>query len=154
MNETARGVDRNLTNYADAGFSRYLRRAFLASAGYDEGDLERPVIGVIDTSSDYNTCHRDMPQLVEAVKRGVLEAGGLPMVFPTISLGEILLSPTAMLYRNLMAMETEEMIRAQPMDAVVLLGGCDKTLPAQLMASASSEIPAIHLVTGSMLAGD
>lgn len=154
MNETARGVDRNLTNYADAGFSRYLRRAFLASAGYDEGDLERPVIGVIDTSSDYNTCHRDMPQLIEAVKRGVLEAGGLPMVFPTISLGEILLSPTAMLYRNLMAMETEEMIRAQPMDAVVLLGGCDKTLPAQLMASASSEIPAIHLVTGSMLAGD
>ena len=154
MNETARGVDRNLTNYADAGFSRYLRRAFLASAGYDGGDLERPVIGVIDTSSDYNTCHRDMPQLVESVKRGVLEAGGLPMVFPTISLGEILLSPTAMLYRNLMAMETEEMIRAQPMDAVVLLGGCDKTLPAQLMASASVEVPAIHLVAGSMLTGD
>ena len=154
MNETARGVDRNLTNYADAGFSRYLRRAFLASAGYDGGDLKRPVIGVIDTSSDYNTCHRDMPQLVESVKRGVLEAGGLPMVFPTISLGEILLSPTAMLYRNLMAMETEEMIRAQPMDAVVLLGGCDKTLPAQLMASASVEVPAIHLVAGSMLTGD
>ena len=77
-----------------------------------------------------------MPQLVEAVKRGVLEAGGLPLVFPTLSLGEILLSPTAMLYRNLMAMETEEMIIAQPMDAVVLLGGCDKTLPAQLMATA------------------
>ena len=154
MNETARGVDRNLTNYADAGFSRYLRRAFLASAGYDGADLQRPVIGVVDTSSDYNTCHRDMPQLVEAVKRGVLEAGGLPMVFPTISLGEILLSPTAMLYRNLMAMETEEMIRAQPMDAVVLLGGCDKTLPAQLMASASVEVPAIHLVAGSMLTGD
>lgn len=154
MNDTARGVDRNLTHYADAGFSRYLRRAFLASAGYDDADLERPVIGIVDTSSDYNTCHREMPQLVEAVKRGVLEAGGLPMVFPTISLGEILLSPTAMLYRNLMAMETEEMIRAQPMDAVVLLGGCDKTLPAQLMASASVEVPAIHLVTGSMLTGD
>ena len=154
MNDTARGVDRNLTHYADAGFSRYLRRAFLASAGYDGTDLARPVIGITDTSSDYNTCHRELPRLVEAVKRGVLEAGGLPMVFPTLSLGEILLSPTAMLYRNLMAMETEEMVRAQPMDAVVLLGGCDKTVPAQLMAAASVEVPAIHLVAGSMLTGD
>ena len=148
------GIDRNLTHYADPGFSRYLRRAFLASAGYDEADLERPVVGIADTSSDYTTCHRAMPQLVEAVKRGVLEAGGLPLVFPTLSLGEILLSPTAMLYRNLMAMATEEMIVAQPMDAVVLLGGCDKTLPAQLMAAASASVPAIHLVAGPMLAGD
>ena len=148
------GIDRNLTHYADPGFSRYIRRAFLASAGYDEADLERPVVGIADTSSDYTTCHRAMPQLVEAVKRGVLEAGGLPLVFPTLSLGEILLSPTAMLYRNLMAMATEEMITAQPMDAVVLLGGCDKTLPAQLMASASASVPAIHLVAGPMLAGD
>ena len=148
------GIDRNLTHYADPGFSRYLRRAFLASAGYDEADLERPVVGIADTSSDYTTCHRAMPQLVEAVKRGVLEAGGLPLVFPTLSLGEILLSPTAMLFRNLMAMATEEMIAAQPMDAVVLLGGCDKTLPAQLMASASASVPAIHLVAGPMLAGD
>ena len=148
------GIDRNLTHYADPGFSRYIRRAFLASAGYDETDLERPVVGIADTSSDYTTCHRAMPQLVEAVKRGVLEAGGLPLVFPTLSLGEILLSPTAMLYRNLMAMATEEMIAAQPMDAVVLLGGCDKTLPAQLMASASASVPAIHLVAGPMLAGD
>ena len=148
------GIDRNLTHYADPGFSRYIRRAFLASAGYDETDLERPVVGIADTSSDYTTCHRAMPQLVEAVKRGVLEAGGLPLVFPTLSLGEILLSPTAMLYRNLMAMATEEMIAAQPMDAVVLLGGCDKTLPAQLMAAASASVPAIHLVAGPMLAGD
>ena len=148
------GIDRNLTHYADPGFSRYIRRAFLASAGYDEADLERPVVGIADTSSDYTTCHRAMPQLVEAVKRGVLEAGGLPLVFPTLSLGEILLSPTAMLYRNLMAMATEEMIAAQPMDAVVLLGGCDKTLPAQLMAAASASVPAIHLVAGPMLAGD
>ena len=151
---TPTGIDRNLTHYADPGFSRYIRRAFLASAGYDEADLERPVVGIADTSSDYTTCHRAMPQLVEAVKRGVLEAGGLPLVFPTLSLGEILLSPTAMLYRNLMAMATEEMIAAQPMDAVVLLGGCDKTLPAQLMASASASVPAIHLVAGPMLAGD
>ena len=148
------GIDRNLTHYADPGFSRYIRRAFLASAGYDEADLARPVVGIADTSSDYTTCHRAMPQLVEAVKRGVLEAGGLPLVFPTLSLGEILLSPTAMLYRNLMAMATEEMIAAQPMDAVALLGGCDKTLPAQLMAAASASVPAIHLVAGPMLAGD
>ena len=154
MPTSATGIDRNLTHYGDSGFSRYLRRAFLASAGFDEADLERPVVGIADTSSDYTTCHRDMPELVEAVKRGVLEAGGLPLVFPTLSLGELLLSPTAMLFRNLMAMATEEMIAAQPMDAVVLLGGCDKTLPAQLMASASASVPAIHLVTGPMLAGD
>ncbi len=153
-NTGPRGIDRNLTNYADEGFSRYLRRAFLASAGYDGEDLERPVVGVTNTASDFNTCHREVPQLIEAIRRGVLEAGGLPMVFPTISLGEILLSPTSMLYRNLMAMETEEMVRAQPMDAVVLVGGCDKTTPAQMMAAASLDVPAIVAVAGSMLTGD
>lgn len=153
-NTGPRGIDRNLTNYADEGFSRYLRRAFLASAGYDGEDLERPVVGITNTASDFNTCHREVPQLIEAIRRGVLEAGGLPMVFPTISLGEILLSPTSMLYRNLMAMETEEMVRAQPMDAVVLVGGCDKTTPAQMMAAASLDVPAIVAVAGSMLTGD
>ena len=149
-----RGIDRSLTNYADEGFSRYLRRAFLASSGYDGQDLERPVIGITNTASDYNTCHREVPQLIESIRRGVLEAGGLPMVFPTISLGEILLSPTSMLYRNLMAMETEEMVRAQPMDAVVMVGGCDKTTPAQMMAAASLEVPSLVAVAGSMLTGD
>ena len=149
-----RGIDRSLTNYADEGFSRYLRRAFLASAGYDGQDLERPIIGITNTASDYNTCHREVPQLIDSIRRGVLEAGGLPMVFPTISLGEILLSPTSMLYRNLMAMETEEMVRAQPMDAVVMVGGCDKTTPAQMMAAASLEVPSIVAVAGSMLTGD
>ncbi|MFI5398808.1 MAG: dihydroxy-acid dehydratase [Candidatus Binatia bacterium] len=148
-----RGVDRNPTSYGDPGFSRYLRRAFLASAGFDRIDLDRPVVGIADTSSDYTTCHRHMPELVAAVKRGVLEAGGLPLVFPTTSLAEILLSPTSMLYRNLLAMETEEMIRAQPMDAVVLLGGCDKTVPAQLMAAASANVPAVCVVTGPMMTG-
>jgi dihydroxy-acid dehydratase len=148
-----RGVDRSLTSYGDSGFSKYLRRAFLASAGFDAADLDRPVVGIADTSSDYTTCHRDMPGIVQAVKRGVFEAGGLPLVFPTASLAEILLSPTSMLYRNLLAMETEEMIRAQPMDAVVLLGGCDKTVPAQLMAAASVNIPAIAVVTGPMTTG-
>lgn len=122
------GVDRGPTNYGDPGFSRYLRRAFLASPGFDAEDLDRPVVGIVDTGSDYTTCHRQAPELIAAVRRDVLEAGGLPMVFPTMSLGEILLSPTSMLFRNLMAIETEELIRAQPMDAVVLIGGCDKTL--------------------------
>jgi dihydroxy-acid dehydratase len=147
------GIDRGLTAYGDLGFSKYLRRAFLASAGFDRADLDRPVVGIADTSSEYTTCHRHMPEIVQAVKRGVLEAGGLPLVFPTTSLGEILLSPTSMPYRNLLAMETEEMIRAQPMDAVVLLGGCDKTVPAQLMAAASANVPAIAVVTGPMLTG-
>ncbi len=148
-----RGLARSLTSYADPGFSRFMRRAFLASAGYDGADLERPIVGIVDTSSDYNPCHRDMPALVQAVKRGVLQAGGLPFAFPTASLHEIFTSPTTMYLRNLVAMETEEMLRAQPMDAVVLLGGCDKTVPAQLMATLSVDLPAIHLVTGPMRTG-
>ncbi|MFH1983512.1 MAG: dihydroxy-acid dehydratase [Pseudomonadota bacterium] len=148
-----RGMDSNLTRYGDRNFSRYLRRAFLTSAGYDREDLARPVVGIVDTSSDYNSCHRQMPEMVAAVKRGVMEAGGLPLAFPTISLNEILTAPTTMLFRNLQAMDTEEMIRAQPMDAVVLVGGCDKTVPAQAMASISADVPAIHVVAGPMLAG-
>ena len=147
------GMNKNVTSYGDAKFSQYLRRAFLSSAGYDRADLDRPIIGVVNTASDFNTCHRQMHEMVDAVKRGVLEAGGLPMVFPTISLNEILTHPTTMLFRNLQAMETEEMIRAQPMDGVVLLGGCDKTVPAQAMAAISADIPAIHVVAGSMLTG-
>ncbi len=147
------GIYKNLTSYGDVEFSKYMRRAFLAAAGYDEEDLERPIVGIADTSSDYNPCHRQMPELVDAVKRGVLEAGGLPLVFPTLSLNEVLVSPTTMLYRNLLAMVTEEMIRAQPMDAVVLMGGCDKTVPAQLMAAISADVPAISVVTGPMMTG-
>ncbi len=151
--ESESGMYSSLTSYGDKGFSKYMRRAFLASAGYDRDDLDRPIVGIADTSSDYNTCHRQMPELIEAIKRGVLEGGGLPFVFPTISMHEILTSPTTMLFRNLLAMETEEMIRAQPMDAVVLAGGCDKIVPAQLMAAASANVPAISVVTGPMLTG-
>ncbi len=147
------GIDGNLTSYGDREFSRYMRRAFLASAGYDKDDLQRPIIGIVDTSSDYNICHRQMPEMVAAVKRGVLQAGGLPLAFPTISLNEILTAPTTMLYRNLQAIDTEEMIRAQPMDAVVLLGGCDKTVPAQAMAAVSANRPCIFVVAGPMLTG-
>ncbi len=150
---TPSGIDRGLTSYGDPGFSRFMRRSALASLGLDSEDLDRPIIGVIDTTSDFNTCHSRVPDLIDAVRRGITERGGLPMVFPTISLGEILLNPTAMLFRNLMAMETEEMIRAQPMDGVVLIGGCDKTLPAQLMAALSADRPAVTLPVGAMMTG-
>ena len=150
---TLLGVDGGPTSYSDPGFSRFLRRAFLASSGFDADDLVRPVVGIGHTISDYVTCHRDMPQLVDAVRRGVLEAGGLPLVFPTMPLAEILLSPTSMLYRNLLAMEAEELIRAQPMDAVVLVGGCDKTVPAHTMAALSADRPTVQLVAGPMVTG-
>jgi len=149
----AQGIYKNITSYGDSEFSKYMRRAFLASAGFDATDLARPIVGIVDTSSDYNTCHRQMPEIVQAVKRGVLEAGGLPFAFPTISLHEILTSPTTMLFRNLAAMDTEEMIRAQPMDAVVLLSGCDKTVPAQIMGALSANVPAVAVVSGAMLTG-
>ncbi len=147
------GVRRNLTSYGDVGFSRYLRGAFLAGAGLDADDLSKPIVGIADLTSDYNPCHRLMPGLVDNVRRGIISSGGLPFVFPTISLGETFLHPTSMLFRNLLAIDTEELIRAQPMDAVVLLGGCDKTVPAQLMAAAVTDIPVIIDVVGPMLSG-
>src|SRR3954471_12751887 len=147
------GLARGLTNYGDAGFSLYLRRSFAKSMGYSKEMLARPVVGIADSRSGFNNCHRHFPELIEAVKRGVLAAGGLPIEFPTVSLGEVFLSPTSMMFRNLMSMDVEEMIRAQPMDAVVLIGGCDKTVPAQLMGAASADLPAIQLITGAMLTG-
>jgi len=143
---------RNLTNYGDAGFALYLRRSFARSMGYSLDMLDRPIVGIAQTASGFNNCHRQVPELVEAVKRGVLQAGGLPLDFPTISLGEIFLNPTSLVFRNLMSIDTEEMMRAQPMDACVLIGGCDKTVPAQLMGAASADVPAIQLVTGPMMA--
>jgi len=149
----ATGISKGLTNYGDRGFSLFLRKAFIKGAGYTDAALDRPVIGIVNTGSAYNPCHGNAPQLIEAVKRGVMLAGGLPMDFPTISIHESFSAPTSMYLRNLMSMDTEEMIRAQPMDAVVLIGGCDKTVPAQLMGAASAGIPAIQLITGSMLTG-
>ncbi|HWD57952.1 MAG TPA: dihydroxy-acid dehydratase [Stellaceae bacterium] len=145
------GLGIGLTNYGDPDFALYLRRSFARSMGYSVDMLSRPVIGIADTHSGFNNCHRHFPELIEAVKRGVLAAGGLPLVFPTISLGEVFLSPTSLMFRNLMAIDTEEMIRAQPMDAVVLVGGCDKTVPAQLMGAVSANRPAINLVAGPMM---
>ncbi len=149
----ASGLRKGLTSYGDNGFSLFLRKAFIKGAGYSDEALDRPVIGIANTGSAYNPCHGNMTQLIEALKRGIMLAGGLPMDFPTISIHESFAYPTSMYLRNLMSMDTEEMIRAQPMDAVVLIGGCDKTVPAQLMGAASAGIPAIQLITGSMLTG-
>lgn len=145
------GLNRGLTNYGDPDFSIYLRRSFAKSMGYSNELLARPIIGIANTYSGFNNCHRHFPELVDAVKRGVLAAGALPLEFPTTSLGEVFLSPTSLKFRNLMSMDTEEMIRAQPMDGVVLIGGCDKTVPAQLMGAASAAKPAVQLVAGPMM---
>jgi dihydroxy-acid dehydratase len=145
------GLARGLTNYGDPAFSLYLRRSFAKSMGYSGEMLARPVVGIADSKSGFNNCHRHFPELVEAVKRGVIAAGGLPIEFPTVSLGEVFLSPTSMMFRNLMAMDVEEMVRAQPMDAVVLIGACDKTVPAQLMGAASADVPAVQLIGGPMM---
>jgi dihydroxy-acid dehydratase len=147
------GFLRGLQNYGDPDFSIYMRRAFAKSMGYSADDLKRPVVGIANTYSRFNPCHRHFPDLVEAVKRGVTAAGGLPLEFPTISVHESTLAPNSMKFRNLMAMDTEEMIRAQPMDAVVMLGACDKTVPAQLMGAASAGKPAIQLIGGPQMTG-
>jgi dihydroxy-acid dehydratase len=151
--DAASGLKKGLTNYGDVDFSLFLRKAFIKGAGYTDDALSRRIIGIADTGSGYNSCHGNAPQLVEAVKRGVMLAGAIPIDFPTISIHESFAHPTSMYLRNLMSMDTEEMIRAQPMDAVVLIGGCDKTVPAQLMGAISAGVPAIQLVTGSMLTG-
>jgi dihydroxy-acid dehydratase len=149
----SRGIAGGLTNYGDPDFAAYLRRSFARSMGYSNEALARPIVGIANTYSGFNNCHRHFPELLDAVKRGVLLAGGLPLEFPTISLGEVFLKPTSLKFRNLMAMDTEEMIRAQPIDAVVLMGGCDKTVPAQLMAAVSANVPTVQLVAGPMSTG-
>src|SRR5262245_39415156 len=147
------GFDNGLTNYGDKDFARYLRRSFAKSMGYTDKSLDKPIVGICYTESGFNNCHRHFPEMLEAVKRGVLAEGALPIVFPVISLGEVFLSPTSLVYRNLMAMTVEEMICAQPMDSVVLMGGCDKTVPALLMGAASAGKPAALVVAGPMMTG-
>jgi dihydroxy-acid dehydratase len=153
MSKAPTGIANGLTNYGDRDFSLYLRRSFAKSMGYSRAMLEKPVVGIAYTPSGFNNCHRHFPEMLEAVKRGVLAAGALPIEFPTISLGEVFLNPTSLKFRNLMSMDTEEMVRAQPMDAVVLMGGCDKTVPAQLMGAVSAGRPAVMLVGGPMMTG-
>src|ERR1700704_2499008 len=167
----ADGLRKGLTSYGDAGFSLFLRKAFIKAMGYSDDALNRPIVGITNTHSDYNPCHGNVPQIIEAVKRGVMLAGGgaqgvsatpsshgivgggMPRVFPTISIAESFAHPTSMYLRNLMAMDTEEMIRAQPMDAIVVIGGCDKTLPAQLMAAVSADLPTVVIPVGPMVVG-
>ncbi|MAH61916.1 MAG: dihydroxy-acid dehydratase [SAR324 cluster bacterium] len=153
MSEIAKGLDNGLTNYGDQDFARYLRRSFAKSMGYTSESLDKPIVGICYTDSGFNNCHRHFPEMLEAVKRGVLASGALPIPFPMISLGEVFLSPTSMVYRNLMAMAVEEMIRAQPMDTVVLMGGCDKTVPALVMGAVSAGKPGVLLVAGPMMTG-
>jgi dihydroxy-acid dehydratase len=153
MSEHPVGIANGLTNYGDRDFSLYLRRSFAKSMGYSRAMLEKPVVGIAYTPSGFNNCHRHFPEMLDAVKRGVLAAGALPIEFPTISLGEVFLNPTSLKFRNLMSIDTEEMVRAQPMDAVVLMGGCDKTVPAQLMGAVSAGRPAVMLVAGPMMTG-
>jgi dihydroxy-acid dehydratase len=150
---SGRGMRKNLAAYGDEEFSLFLRKAFIKAMGYSDDALERPIIGITNTFSGYNACHRNVPELIEATKRGIMLAGGLPVEFPIISLHESFTHPTSMFLRNLMAMTAEEMIRGQPMDAVVLIGGCDKTVPALLMGAASAGLPAIQLVSGPMMTG-
>ncbi len=149
-----KGLRSRLTSYGDEAFALFLRQAFLKAAGYDDDVLDRPVVGIASTASDFNPCHATAPALIEAVPRGVQAAGGLPLTFPTISLHESFVHPTTMFLRNLMAMDVEEMVRSQPLDAVVLVGGCDKTMPAQIMGALSADVPALVLVVGPMLAGN
>src|SRR5690242_7793499 len=151
--KSTHGFANGLTNYGDKDFSLYLRRSFAQSMGYSRAMLAKPVVGIAYTPSGFNNCHRHFPELLDAVKRGVLAAGALPIEFPTISLGEVFLNPTSLKFRNLMSMDTEEMVRAQPMDAVVLMGGCDKTVPAQLMGAVSANKPAVMLIGGPMMTG-
>lgn len=164
------GLRQGLASYGDPHFSLFLRKVFIKALGYSEDALSRPIIGIVNTYSSFNPCHANIPQLIDAVKRGVQLNGGLAIDFPTISIHESFSSPTSMYLRNLMSMDTEEMISAQPCDAVVLIGGeciptyiprmilmsrlgCDKTTPAQLMGGISANKPVLHLVTGPMMPG-
>jgi dihydroxy-acid dehydratase len=153
MTDKPIGFANGLTNYGDKDFSLYLRRSFAQSMGYSRESLAKPIVGIAYTESGFNNCHRHFPEMLEAVKRGVLASGALPVPFPTISLGEVYLNPTSLKFRNLMAMDTEEMVRAQPMDSVILMGGCDKTVPAQLMGGVSANKPTVMLIGGPMMTG-
>ena len=140
--------------WAQRDYYSFARRAWMRSQGFNADVFQnKPVIGICNSWSELNNCNAHLRTVAEAVKRGVWAAGGFPLEFPTISLGELFMRPTAMLYRNLMAMDVEECIRANPIDGVVLLCGCDKTTPAQLMGAASADVPAIVVPGGPMLSG-
>jgi dihydroxy-acid dehydratase len=150
----ATGPLRSTAWFAAGGRAGMIYRSWLQSEGFPREVFDgRPVIGIANSWSELTPCNVHLRGVADAVKRGVWQAGGFPLEFPTMSLGETLMRPTAMLFRNLMAMEVEELLRANPLDAVVLLSGCDKTTPAMLMAAASVDLPAIMVTGGPMLNG-
>src|SRR6202521_6402996 len=152
MSDGDRASLRSARWFEAPGEAGLAHRAYLKAEGISQRALSnRPIIGIANSWSEFVNCNLHFRGLAEAVKRGVLQAGGLPLEFPTISLGEVLMKPTTMLFRNLMAMDVEECIRAYPLDAVVLLSGCDKTTPAMLMGAASADVPAIMITGGPML---
>src|SRR5277367_2925351 len=129
-------------------------RSRLAQMGYSTADYAgKPIIAILNTWSDLIPCHTHFPQRVAEIKRGVWQAGGFPVEIPVTSVSETFMKPTAMLYRNLLAMEVEEIIRSQPIDAAVLMGGCDKTTPALVMGATSADVPSIFMPAGPMLSG-
>lgn len=148
-----KGLRSRLAKYGDEEFALFLRRGFLKGAGYTDEALDRPIVGILSTASDFNPCHRTAGQLAEKIATGVRLAGGLPFIFPTISIHEAFSFPTSMLLRNLMSMDTEEMLRALPLDSAVLIGGCDKTIPAELMGAVSADVPSIVIPVGPMMSG-
>lgn len=144
---------RSKTFFEEPHVSGFTHRAFTKAMGFDDEDMQKPVVGICNTYSEINNCNSHLNEIAAAVKRGVWQAGGFPLEFPTISLGEVYLNPTSMLYRNLAAMDTEEMIRGNPLDAVVLLVNCDKTVPAALMGACSADLPSIMLSGGPAMSG-
>jgi|HubBroStandDraft_1064217.scaffolds.fasta_scaffold23455_2 dihydroxy-acid dehydratase len=148
------GPLRSASWFGAGGRAGMIYRSWLQSEGFPPEVFDgRPVIGIANSWSELTPCNAHLRGVADAVKRGVWQAGGFPLEFPTMSLGEPLMRPTAMLFRNLMAMEVEELLRANPLDAVVLLSGCDKTTPAMLMAAASADLPALMVTGGPMLNG-
>gem|GEM_PF-369351 len=159
MSDTIEGLDkrdpsklRSSRWFAPDDLRSFGHRSRLKGMGIDDADYQgKPIVALLNTWSDLNTCHSHFKQRVDEIKRGVLQAGGFPVEVPVMSLGEMLMKPTTMLYRNLLAMEAEEVIRCHPVDSVVLMGGCDKTVPALIMGAISADIPSIFFPAGPML---
>lgn len=140
--------------FGEKGKNGFIHRSWMRNQGFAPDVMDgRPVIGIGTTWSELTPCNAHLQRVAESVKRGVWEAGGFPLEFPAMSLGEAIMRPTTMLYRNMLSMEMEELIRANPLDGVVLLSGCDKTTPGMLMGAASVDIPTLMITGGPMLNG-
>ena len=155
MSERDPATLRSYRWYGPDSLRAFGHRSRARQSGFGDGDFHgKPVIGILNTWTDLNSCHMHFKSTVESIKRGVLQGGGLPMEIPVMSCGETLTKPTSMIYRNFLAMEAEEMIRANPVDCAVLLGGCDKSTPALIMGAISAGVPAIYVPSGPMMKGN